>query len=211
MYIPEGTTRAGEYGQPTLRTTLVHCPVLSETGTVIVGGMRTDVPANFDATYAASGTTPNAGPLVVVNPSVTARLRAENYDVVSSDNPEQKANQAIVTVVNTGATPFSFSLDETDVPGVNGARTQLAHFSLVPRGRSVAHITTARRYLEVRGQNGGGQLRMEISSLVRFRELAFAKDDPTAAPQLTAGSASFAPFNSLDATAESYSSSQQPH
>jgi hypothetical protein len=139
-----------EYPQPLVRVTNVQCPVVS-------------------------GYT-------------TYRLRREDPLFVSGDvGVYEDAAHAQVTLHNVGTTSVGVQLkmaDTTSPPGTDstgapsGTRDSIGSaITLVPGGSKTLNVTPYEEYLEVWGTSGTGSIRMQISSRVRWQEMAFDKSD----------------------------------
>lgn len=140
-----------EYPQPLVRTTNVQCPV--------------------------------------VNGYATARLRRQD-PLFGSGNVgvNEDAAQAQVTLHNVGSTSVTVQLKQsyvTDPPGTDstgtpsGTRLNVGSaVALVPGGSKTINVTPYQPFLEVYGTSGGpSNVRIQISSRVRWDQMAFDKID----------------------------------
>lgn len=110
----------------------------------------------------------------VVNGLVTARLRS------NGTLPQDASDQLSSTQVrfeNTGAVAVTAKVRETD-DYVNGPFTDLGTAqALVPGGQKTQTVFPRRKYLELAGTSGTGEVKMTVISQIRYDDLAFAKTD----------------------------------
>ena len=115
---------------------------------------------------------------LVTSGYVTARIIAQDPVFVASGPPNQ------ITLQNTGLTPFSMKLLQTDDSSSTGTRTDLSTtVALVAQGEAVINVTPSKPILEVYGTSGTGNLRMSVVSKTRYSEMAFDRTD-TFFPQI---------------------------
>lgn len=104
----------------------------------------------------------------------TARIRCQG--TVPHDASDQLA-LTDVRFVNDGTTQVTVKLVQSD-DYTNGPFTDLgSSVTVVPGGQQAASVYPVRRYVELQGLTGTGQVRVTLSSQLRFDEYAFAKTE----------------------------------
>lgn len=118
----------------------------------------------------------------VVGGYVTARLRVSGEPLNSASGYVD--NLTAVRLENVGNAAVSVRLQGVDDYS-SGAREWVgAQQTLVPSGRVTYNVNPRHLHLEVKGMSGTSQLRMELSSRLRWNELGFDKADPFYPPFL---------------------------
>ena len=102
----------------------------------------------------------------------------------------------------TGTTIF-FQVNQTLDDGPSGTRSSLtSQYSVVPGGRRTIDFWVNQPFIEIMCIAGGGNIRAQIDSRLKWEEMAYAKNDTFFAPQLynkkfvTAGVVAPSPFPS---------------
>lgn len=168
---------AGAYPEPLLRTTFVEIPMVS--GYV---GSRLRI-----ADY-AFGTN-----LTVLAPTT-------NDDNKVHMTIENVAFPAPAGLTFTGTHVF-FKVNQCSDNGSSGARTSISsEYSIAPGGRRTIHFYINQPIIEIKCTGGGGNVRVQLESRLKWEEMAYDKSDTFFAPQLwnkkyvTAGVVAPSPF-----------------
>jgi hypothetical protein len=167
----------GAYPEPLLRETNVMAPMVS--GYV---GSRLRI-----ADYAFGTNVVQLAP--TTNEDNKVRLMIENV-----------AFPAPPTLTFTGTTIF-FKVNQTSDDGPSGTRTPLTpEYAIVPGGRRTIDFFVNKPFIEIACTGGGGNVRAQLASRLKWEEMAYSKTDPFFAPQLwnqkfiTAGVVAPSPF-----------------
>lgn len=167
----------GAYPEPLIRTTFVNAPMVSG-----YTGSRLRI-----ADYAFGTNVTQLAP--TTNEDNKVRLMIENV-----------AFPAPPTLTFTGTTIF-FKVNQTSDDGPSGTRTPItAEFSIVPGGRRTVDFFVNKPFIEIACTGGGGNIRAQVESRLKWEEMAYSKTDPFFAPQLwnqkfiTAGVVAPSPF-----------------
>lgn len=82
-------------------------------------------------------------------------------------------------------TSFTLQMRQADDRSASGTRTNVGSaLTIVPGGRTTATLTPWQQYLEAQCTDGSGNLRAQLTSQVKWEQLAFDKSDPFYPPQL---------------------------
>lgn len=151
----------GAYPEPLIRTTFVEAPMVS--GYV---GSRLRI-ADF-----AFGT------------NLTTLTPTTNDDNKVHLTVENVAFPAPPTLTFTGTTIF-FQVNQTSDDGPSGTRSSIsAQYAVVPGGRRTIDIYVNKPFIEIKCVGGGGNMRAQLASRLKWEEMAYDKVDPFFAPQL---------------------------
>jgi hypothetical protein len=151
----------GAYPEPLVRTTFVNAPMVS--GYV---GSRLRI-----ADY-AFGT------------NITTLAPTTNNDNKVHLMIENVANPPPPGLPFTG-TNIYFQIQQCSDNGPSGTRTPLtAEYGIVPGGRQTIDFWVNQPFIEVRCTGGGGNIRAQFDSRLKWEEMAYDKSDPSFAPQL---------------------------
>lgn len=84
----------------------------------------------------------------------------------------------------TGTNIF-FKVNQCSDDGPSGVRTPItAEFGLVAGGRRTIDFWVNQPFIEIKCTGGGGNVRVQINSRLKWEEMAYDKVDPFFAPQL---------------------------
>lgn len=152
----------GAYPEPLIRTTFVQVPMVS--GYV---GSRLRI-----ADY-AFGT--NKGTLTPqTNDDNKVHLTIENGVTVYSN-----------TTLPFKGTNIYFRVQQTSDDGPSGTRSQLTpEYGIVPGGRKTIDFWVNKPIIEIKCTGGGGNIRAQLDSRLKWEEMAYSKTDTFFAPQL---------------------------
>jgi hypothetical protein len=152
----------GAYPNPLVRQTWVQVPMVS--GYV---GSRLRV-ADFAFGTSFSG---SQGTNI---PDNTVRLMVENT-----------ANPNAPSVGVQQGTNVYYLVQQTQDDGPSGTRTPLTGQRVaVPLGRDICQFSINAPFVEIKCVGGAGNIRAQLSSLIKFEEMAYDKTDTFFAPQL---------------------------
>ncbi len=151
----------GAYPEPLLRTTWVQAPMVSG----YVGSRLRN--ADF-----AFGT------------NVTTVAPTTNND-----------NKVMMTIENSAYPPTTgqtfkgtniyFQVQQTLDDGPSGVRTGISNeYGIVPGGRQTIEFWVNQPFIEIKCTGGGGNIRAQIDSRLKWEEMAYDKSDTFFAPQL---------------------------
>jgi len=82
-----------------------------------------------------------------------------------------------VLLENTGKSQFTVLIQGTDNHSPAGTRAQLSEVVLMPGGQKTVSVTPVTKYIEFEGSAGSGNLKVQITSEIRWEPLAFSKVD----------------------------------
>ena len=86
---------------------------------------------------------------------------------------------------NASSTSFTLQMRQTDDRSVSGTRINVGDaLTIVPGGRTTATLTPWQTYLETQCTGGSGNLRAQLTSQIKWEQLAFDKTDSFYPPQL---------------------------
>jgi hypothetical protein len=118
--------------------------------------------------------------LPIVAGFVTGRLRGDLLSV-SGYAPQT----TVVLLENTGRTQFTVQMRESP-DYVSGPFSNIGPaVALVPSGQKTVVITPIRDFLEFKGTSGDGFLKAQLTSQVKWQQMAFDKSDPNYPARLT--------------------------
>ena len=148
----------GAYVEPLVRTTWVQVPMVSG----YVGSRIRVADALFGTNFTQYGT--NTGAFTIDN---GVRLLIENI------------------APSSGGTNIYFQVQETYGTQTQFTRSPLtAEYGLVPNGRTVVNFTFGAPILEIKCTGGGGNIRAQIDSQIKWEEMAYDRYDAFFAPTL---------------------------
>lgn len=94
-------------------------------------------------------------------------------------------NQIQGVFENTGTSNFTLQMRQTDDRSVSGTRTDIgAALNIVPGGRRTVTFSPWQSYLETYCTAGGGQVKAQLSSKIKWEQMAFDKLDTFYPPQI---------------------------
>ena len=118
----------------------------------------------------------------IVGGYVTARLQVVGYPVNAQSGYVD--NTTKVTLTNEGANSFTVQFTGCN-DYVSGPRENVgASKTVVPRGRTTYSITPRHAYLELRCLSGTSSARVQLSSRLKWDQMAFDKTDAFYPPSL---------------------------
>lgn len=172
----------GAYVDPLIRTTWVHVPMVSG----YVGSRLRIADYSFGTSVSgANGTNV---------PDNTVRLQVENSGRGSTVSPSG--------VVIGGGTNIYYRIQQTLDDGPSGTRQSISgERGVVPGGRDVVQVSVNAPFLEIKCTGGGGNIRAQVFSRLKWEEMAMDRTDTFGAPQLwqkkfvTMGVVAPAPFS----------------
>ena len=152
----------GAYVEPLVRTTWVQVPMVS--GYV---GSRLRI-----ADYAFGTNVTVVAP--TTNDSNRCRIVVENV-----------AQAPINTNLTFRGTNIYFKINQLLDDGPSGTRTPItAEYGLVPGGRKTVDFYVNQPMIEIKCTGGGGNIRAQLDSILKWEEMAYDKTDKFFAPQL---------------------------
>lgn len=119
----------------------------------------------------------------IVSGYTTGRLRGGVVAAASASG--YTPNSTTVLLENTGKTSFTVQMQETSDYTSGPFLSIGPAVALVPSGQQTLFITPVNPYLEFRGTSGNGFLKAQLTSQIKWSEMAFDKSDPRYPRQLT--------------------------
>ncbi len=102
--------------------------------------------------------------------NATARLRAQN--LIKDSGSQVRAT--LVTLINTGDTDITGKLVEADSDNPSSGRSDLGTAMAVKAGGQVSQtVYPNKEFVEFRTTSGEGEVRMQLTSRLRWNELGF--------------------------------------
>jgi hypothetical protein len=97
---------------------------------------------------------------------------------------ENVAFPAPVGLTFTGTNVY-FQIQQTSDDGPSGTRSSIsAEYGIVPSGRQTIDFWVNKPFIEIKCTGGGGNIRAQLDSRLKWEEMAYSKTDPFFAPQL---------------------------
>lgn len=135
----------------------------------------------------------------MVSGYVGSRLRIADYafgtNVTTVAPTTNNDNRVILMIENTAFPPTTnlpfkgtnifFKVNQALDDGPSGTRTPLTpEYGIVPGGRQTVEFWVNQPFIEIKCTGGGGNIRAQLSSRIKWEEMAYDKVDPFFAPQL---------------------------
>jgi hypothetical protein len=126
----------------------------------------------------------------MVSGYVGSRLRISDYafgtNFTNTNLPDKEVHMLVqnVSVSTTGTTVY-FQVNQTLDDGPSGVRSSItSQYGVVPGGMKVVDFYVNAPFIEIACVSGGGNIRAQLTSRLKWEEMAFDKTDPYGAPQL---------------------------